>query len=228
LYGHINHRRPRPSAELLAGFAGIWTSTLSDTMGRHGVMMPDIRPIFEGARVLGVAFTVLNYPDDNITTHKALTMLDPGDVLVVDEGRESNTGAFGHNMSLQARNRGVAGFVSNGCMRDIRLLREERFPAFCRGVCARSAQKHTPGSINVPVQVGGLVVNPGDIVIGDDDGVAVVPLSIAEEVLAKARARMDMEYQQARDIKDGKKPLEIVFGDDWVDAALKSKVQEFK
>ena len=113
-------------------------------------------------------------------------------------------------------------------MRDIRLLREERFPAFCRGVCARSAQKHTPGSINVPVHVGGLVVNPGDIVIGDDDGVAVVPLSIAEDVLAKARARMQMEYQQAQDIKDGKKPLEIVFGDNWVDAALKGKVQELE
>ena len=127
----------------------------------------------EGIRVLGTAFTVLNYPDDNITTHKALTMLEPGDVLVIDEGRENNTGAFGHNMSLQARNRGVAGFISNGCMRDIALLRKERFPAFCRSVCPRSAQKNTPGSINVPVQVGGLVVSPGDIVVGDDDGVAV-------------------------------------------------------
>jgi 4-hydroxy-4-methyl-2-oxoglutarate aldolase len=227
VYGHINHRRPRPSSALLAGFEGIWTSTLSDTMGRHGVMMPEIKPILEGMRLLGVAFTVLNYPDDNITTHKALTMLEPGDVLVIDEGRESNTGAFGHNMSLQARKRGAAGLVSNGCVRDIRLLREERFHAFCRGVCPRSAQKHTPGSINVPVHVGGLVINPGDIVVGDDDGVAVVPLAIAEEVQRTARGRMDMEHQQAQDIKDGKKPLEILFGDNWVDAALKGKVKEF-
>jgi 4-hydroxy-4-methyl-2-oxoglutarate aldolase len=228
MYGQIYHRRPRPSAALLAGFQGIWTSTLGDTMGRHGVMMPDIRPIFAGIRLLGVAFTVLNYPDDNITTHKALTMLEPGDVLVVDEGRESNTGAFGHNMSLQARNRGAAGFVSNGCMRDLHLLREERFAAFCRGVCARSAQKHTPGAINVPVHVGGLVVNPGDIVVGDDDGIAVVPLTIADEVLRKAKDRMDMEYQQAKDIKEGKQPLEILFGDNWVDTALQGKVQEHR
>jgi len=228
MYGHIHHHFPRAPQELLAQLEGVWTSTIADTMGRHGVMMPEIRPIFEPIRVVGVAFTVLNYPNDNITTHKALTMLQPGDVLVIDEGRENNTGSFGHNMSLQARNRGIAGFVSNGCMRDIRLLREEKFPAFCRGVCPRSAQKNTPGSINVPVHVGGLVISPGDIVVGDDDGVAVIPLAVAEEVIKRARQRMDMEYQQARDIREGRKPLEIIFGDNWVDTALQGKVQEFK
>jgi len=228
MYGEIHHNVRRPPQALLAQLEGIWTSTIADTMGRHGVMMPEIRPIFEPIRMVGVAFTVLNYPNDNITTHKALTMLQPGDVLVIDEGRENNTGAFGHNMSLQARNRGIAGFVSNGCMRDIRLLREEKFVAFCRGVCPRSAQKNTPGSINVPVHVGGLVISPGDIVVGDDDGVAVIPLAVAEDVIKRARQRMDMEYQQARDIKEGKKPLEIVFGDNWVDTALQGKVQEYK
>jgi 4-hydroxy-4-methyl-2-oxoglutarate aldolase len=226
VYGVINHNYPRPSESLVQQFAGIWTSTIADTMGRHGVMMPEIRPIFENIRVLGVAFTVLNYPNDNITTHKALTMLQPGDVLVIDEGRENNTGSFGHNMSLQARNRGIVGMISNGCVRDIKLLRDEKFPAFCRGVCPRSAQKNTPGSINIPVHVGGLVISPGDIVIGDDDGVAVVPLAAAQAVLKTAKSRMDMEYQQAQDIRDGKQPLEIIYGDSWVDAALKGKVQE--
>jgi len=168
MYGQIHHTFARPSLALLQQLEGIWTSTLADTMGRHGVMMPEIRPIFEPIRIVGVAFTVLNYPNDNITTHKALTMLQPGDVLVIDEGRENNTGSFGHNMSLQARNRGAVGIVTNGCLRDIRLLRTEKFAAFCRGVCPRSAQKHTPGSINVPVHVGGLVISPGDIVVGVD------------------------------------------------------------
>ena len=131
-------------------------------------------------------------------------------------------------MSLQARNRGAVGIVTNGCVRDIRLLRTEKFAAFCRGVCPRSAQKHTPGSINVPVHVGGLVISPGDIVVGDDDGVAVIPLKAAEDVIKIARQRMDMEHQQADDIKQGKKPLEIIYGDNWVDADLKGKVQEFK
>jgi 4-hydroxy-4-methyl-2-oxoglutarate aldolase len=120
------------------------------------------------------------------------------------------------------------GLISNGCVRDVRLLRSEKFPVFCRGVCPRSAQKNTPGAINVPVQVGGIVIHPGDIVVGDDDGVAVVPLSIAAEVLKKSKARMDMEYQQAQDIKEGKKPLEILFGDNWVDSALEGKITEFK
>ncbi|MBI3068299.1 MAG: 4-carboxy-4-hydroxy-2-oxoadipate aldolase/oxaloacetate decarboxylase [Betaproteobacteria bacterium] len=228
MYGHIIHDVPRPPQGLVEQFRGIWTSTLGDTMGRHGIMMPEIRPIYEEIGLVGVAFTVLNYPNDNITTHKALHMVQPGDVLVIDEGRDNNTGAFGHNMSLQARNRGVAGLVTNGCVRDVRLLRKERFPVFCRGVCPRSAQKNTPGAINVPVQLGGLVVQPGDIVVGDDDGVAVVPLAIADEVLRRAKERMDMEHQQARDIREGKKPLEILFGDDWVDAALKGKVKEVK
>jgi 4-hydroxy-4-methyl-2-oxoglutarate aldolase len=228
MYGQIHHTFARPSLALLHKLEGIWTSTLADTMGRHGVMMPEIRPIFEPIRIVGVAFTVLNYPNDNITTHKALTMLQPGDVLVIDEGRENNTGSFGHNMSLQARNRGAVGIVTNGCVRDIRLLRTEKFAAFCRGVCPRSAQKHTPGSINVPVHVGGLVISPGDIVVGDDDGVAVIPLKAAEDVIKIARQRMDMEHQQADDIKQGKKPLEIIYGDNWVDADLKGKVQEFK
>ena len=228
MYGQIHHNIKRPSADLLKQLDGIWTSTLADAMGRHGVMMPEVRPIFEGIRLVGPAFTVLNYPNDNITTHKALTMLQPGDVLVIDEGRENNTGSFGHNMSLQARNRGCAGIVTNGCVRDIALLRKEKFAAFCRGVCPRSAQKNTPGAINVPVQVGGLVISPGDIIVGDDDGVAVIPLGIAEELIRRSRERMDMERQQAQDIKDGKKPLEILFGDNWVDAALKGRVQEFR
>lgn len=226
MYGQINHHFDRPAAALLEQLDGVWTSTLADTMGRHGVMTPEIRPIVDGLRVVGAAFTVLNYPSDNITTHKALTMLREGDVLVIDEGPDSNTGSFGHNMSLQARNRGIAGYVTNGCMRDIALLRSERFPAFCRGISPRSAQKNTPGAINVPVQVGGIVVSPGDIVVADDDGVAIIPLGFATEVIRRARERMEMERQQAADIREGRKPLEILYGDNWVDAALKDKVTE--
>jgi 4-hydroxy-4-methyl-2-oxoglutarate aldolase len=224
----IYHRIARHEKELVAQFRRIWTSTLADTMGRHGVLGPDVKPIYHDIELVGSAFTVQNYPNDNITTHRALQMVEPGDVLVIDEGQGSATGAFGHNMSLEARKRGVVGLVSNGHIRDVKLLRDERFPVYCRGVCPRSAQKNTPGSINVPVQIGGTVVSPGDIVVGDDDGVAIVPHATARDVLERAKARMDMEYQQARDIKDGKRPLEIVFGDDWVAAALQGKVTEIR
>ena len=228
MYGHVYHTISRPAPDLLARFKGIWTATLSDAMGMHGIMMPEIKPFFTGIRILGTAFTVLNYPNDNITTHKALLMAQPGDVLVIDEGRGNFMGSFGHNMSLQARKRGVVGVVTNGHARDASLLIEEKFPIYCLGGCPRQSQKVRPGAINIPVSVGGVVISPGDIVVGDDDGVAVIPLSIAEEVLKRASDRQQMEYQQAKDIKGGKKPLEIVYGDSWVDAALVGKITEFK
>lgn len=228
MFAQVHHQIERPDPVLIEGFRQIWTSTASDSMSRHGAMGPEIRPIYEGIRFVGSAFTVQNYPNDNLTTHKALLMVQPGDVLVIDEGRDTSTGSFGHNMSLQARARGVVALVSGGCVRDVALLRSERFPVYCRGVSPRSAQKNTPGSINVPVQVGGLVVSPGDIIIGDDDGIAVIPLRDAAAVLATAQKRMQMEFTQAENIKKGEKPLEIVFGDNWVDRAIEGKVREYK
>jgi 4-hydroxy-4-methyl-2-oxoglutarate aldolase len=226
MYNVVHHRFERPAPETVEGFRGIWSSTLADTMGRHGVLGPEIRPIFETITLLGVAFTVQNYPDDNVTTHRALQLVQPGDVLVIDEGNGNTTGAFGHNMSLEARKRGVTGLVTNGHIRDVRLLREERFPVYCRGVSPRSAQKNTPGSINVPVAMAGVVVSPGDIVVGDDDGVAIVPRAEAREILQRAQARMQMEHQQAQDIRNGDRPLEIVHGRDWLDKTLAGKVKD--
>jgi 4-hydroxy-4-methyl-2-oxoglutarate aldolase len=189
-------------------------------------MGPEIRPLYDGARIVGPALTVLCFPGDNITTHKALQLAQPGDVLVIDDGGGRNTAAVGHNMSLRARSQGVVGVVTNGSVRDVALLRRDKFPVFCAGVCPRSPQKNTPGSINVPVQVGGLVVQPGDIVVADDDGVAVVPLSDAEEIARRAGERMKMERQQAEDIKAGRLPLEILFGPTWVDDTLRGKITE--
>jgi 4-hydroxy-4-methyl-2-oxoglutarate aldolase len=226
MYGQVNYNIVRPAAELVQRFRDIWTSTLCDSMGRHGVMGPEIRPIIEGIRLVGTALTVLSFPADNITTHKALQLAQSGDVLVIDDGGGHNTAAFGHNMSLRARNRGIVGVVTNGAVRDLRLLRADRFPIFCTGVCPRSPQKNTPGSVNVPIQVGGLVVNPGDIVVADDDGVAVVPSAIASDVVRLAEDRMKMEYQQAEDIRGGKLPLEILHGASWVDDTLRGKITE--
>jgi len=226
MYGLVVHDVRRPPKELVEQFRGIWTSTLCDAMGRFGVMGPEIRPIFEGIQLLGTALTVLCFPGDNITTHKALQLAEPGDVLVINDGGARNTAAFGHNMSLNARRRGVVGVVTNGTIRDLFLLRADRFPIFCSGVCPRSPQKNTPGSVNVPVEVGGVVVHPGDIVVGDDDGVAVVPADASADIARKASERMKMERQQAEDIKSGKLPLEILFGPTWVDDTLKGKITE--
>ena len=228
MYGKIVTDPPRPSAALLKKFEGIWTSTLSDAMGRHGVLSPEIQPLYAPITLIGVALTVLNYPNDNITTHRALQMARRGDILVVDEGLDNNTGSFGHNMSLNARASGIAGLVSSGHVRDARMLREEQFPVFSKGVCPRSAQKNHPGAINVPVSVGGIVVQAGDIVIGDDDGVAVVPLAIAEEILAKATERQRMEHDQAEGIRRGDQALGILYGENWAENKTKGLLEEIK
>lgn len=228
MYGHIIHNPKRPPRDLVDRFVGIWSSTLCDAMGRHGGMGREIRPIYDGIQLVGTALTVLNFPADNLTTHKALQLVRPGDVLVIDDGGDHDLPAFGHNLSLKARYGGALGVVTNGTTRDLNLLRRDKFPIFCTGICPRAPQKNTPGSINVPIEVSGVVVRPGDIVVGDDDGVAVVPAEIAEDVLAKASERMEMERQQAENVEKGKElPLEILYGADWVDAALEGKVTEF-
>jgi 4-hydroxy-4-methyl-2-oxoglutarate aldolase len=188
MYGHIYYNVARPDPDLLRAFADIPTSTLSDAMGRHGALSSAIRPMYQDIRMVGAALTVLCFPGDNLMTHKALQMAQAGDVLVIDDG-DYDTGCFGHRSALTARARGGVGVVASGSVRDVAMLRKERFPVFARSVSPRAPQKNTPGSINVPVQVGGIVICPGDIVVGDDDGVVVIPRAMAKAVLEKARVR---------------------------------------
>ena len=195
MYGHIYYNIERPAPGLLAAFVDIPTATLSDAMGRHGALASSIRPLYHDIRMVGCALTVLCFPGDNLMTHKALQMVGTGDVLVIDDG-DYDTGCFGHRSALTARMRGGAGVVASGSIRDAAALRQERFPVFCRSTSPRAPQKNTPGSINVPVQVGGIVVAPGDIVVGDDDGVVVVPRAMAAAVLEKARQRDAKEREQ--------------------------------
>ena len=225
MYGHIYHGIERPAPELLRRFEGVSTSTLSDAMGRHGAMRSYIRPLYHDIRMVGSAFTVLCFPGDNIMTHKALQMVGPGDVLVIDDG-DHDTGCFGHRSAVQARSRGCVGLVASGSIRDSAQLRRERFPVFCRGASPRAPQKSTPGSINVPVHVGGIVINPGDIVVGDDDGVVAVPLAMAEQVLAKALQRDRLEAEAMARGNTAELPLDPAHGKLELDALLKGKVVE--
>ncbi|GGE51527.1 S-adenosylmethionine--2-demethylmenaquinone methyltransferase [Agaricicola taiwanensis] len=225
MYGHIYHSFARAPLSLIDRFKGVPTSTLSDAMGRHGAMKSEIRPIFDDISLVGSAFTVLCFPGDNLMTHKALQMVGPGDVLVIDDG-DHDTGCFGHRSALQARSRGGVGVVASGSIRDLALLRRERFPVFCRSVSPRAPQKNTPGSINVPVQVGGLAVCPGDIIVGDDDGVVVVPLASAEEILAKALQRDRAEADAIAKGETGELPLDPTHGALQLDQILKGKVIE--
>lgn len=221
MYGHIFHNVRRPEPRLLEAFATLPTATISDALGRHGALNMSISPLYQDISMTGCAMTVLCFPGDNIMTHRALQMIQPGDVLVIDDG-DHETGCFGHRSAMLAKSLGGAGAVMNGSVRDAKELRAERFPIFCRGVSPRAPQKNTPGSINVPVTVGGIVIMPGDIVVGDDDGVVVVPLASAEEILAKARARDDRE--RSSHLKSGELPLDPAGAALDLDRMLEGKV----
>jgi len=226
MYGHIYYNIARPPAALLDKFHDVPTTALSDAMGRHGAMSSIIRPIYEGIRMVGSALTVLCFPGDNIMTHKALQMVEPGDVLMIDDG-DYDTGCFGHKSALHARSRGGVGIVASGSVRDVAMLRRDRFPTFSRSVSPRAPQKNTVGSINVPVQIGGIVIYPGDIVVGDDDGVVVVPLAMAPEILEKAKFR-DRREKESFDSAPGELPLDPTGATLKLDDLLKGKVVEHK
>lgn len=226
MYGHIYYNVTRPAADLLACFHDVSTSTLSDAMGRHGALSSSIRPLFEGVRMVGQALTVLCFPGDNLMTHKALQMVEPGDVLMIDDG-DHDTGCFGHKSAMHARSRGGVGVVASGSVRDVAMLRQDRFPTFSRSVSPRAPQKNTAGSINVPIQIGGIVIHPGDIVVGDDDGVVVVPLAMAAQMVEKAKFR-DLKERQSAGNAPGELPLDPAGAALTVDDLLKGKVVEHR
>jgi 4-hydroxy-4-methyl-2-oxoglutarate aldolase len=226
VYGHIYYNIVRPAPALLEAFREVSTAALSDAMGRHGAVSSKIRPIYEGIRMVGSALTVLCFPGDNIMTHKALQMVAPGDVLVIDDG-DYDTGCFGHRSALLARSRGGVGVVASGSVRDVAMLRRDRFPTFCRGVSPRAPQKNVAGSINVPVHIGGIVICPGDVVVGDDDGVVVVPLAVAGDILEKARAREQRE-RESTDLPPGELPPDPAGAALQLDDLLRGKVIEHR
>ena len=151
----------------------------------------------------GVALTVVCRPGDNLMLHKAIDMAEPGDVIVVDAGGDLTNALMGELMLAYAVKKGVAGFVLNGAIRDVDAFVATNLPTYAAGVTHRGPYKDGPGEINVPVSLDGMVIEPGDIVIGDSDGVLAVPVAEAEEVLKKTQAKQDAETRQMQAIEEG-------------------------
>ncbi len=151
----------------------------------------------------GVALTVRSRPGDNLMLHKAIDMAVPGDVIVVDAGGDLTNALMGELMLAYAVKKGVAGFVLNGAIRDVDAFVATNLPTFAAGVTHRGPYKDGPGEINVPISLEGMVVAPGDIVVGDADGVLSVPLRAADEILRKTEAKQDAERVQMQAIEDG-------------------------
>ena len=157
-------------------------ASVADALGSTGVLDPEVRPVWIGARVFGPAFTVRCHPNSIITVHKALLEAAPGDVLVVDGGHDASGALFGAIMATDARQRGIAGLVTDGAVRDVADLAAMGFPVFARRTTPRVGTNRRVGVTGEPVSCGGVVVRPGDYVLGDQDGVVIIPRERAAEI----------------------------------------------
>lgn len=195
------------------------SANISDAMGRFGAVGRGIRPLSgDGVYLVGSAFTVRVAPADNLLVHKALDLAKPGDAILVDAGGDTSHAIVGELMLTYARERGIRGFVVDGSVRDGVSIRRMNYPVFAKGLTPLGPYKEGPGEINVPISCGGAAVCPGDLVVGDADGVVVVPKDRAEEVLEKALAVRRGEEEVARRIVDNGQ-----WERQWVDETLRKK-----
>ncbi|MHC1563550.1 4-carboxy-4-hydroxy-2-oxoadipate aldolase/oxaloacetate decarboxylase [Actinomycetospora sp. C-140] len=184
---------PRADAGDAAALGDYGVATVHEALGRVGYLGPEFRPAWAGARAGGTAVTALCWPGDNLMIHVAVEQCRPGDVLVVATASPSSDGLFGELLATSLAHRGVRGVVLSCGVRDVADLRTMGFPVWSRAVSAQGSVKATAGAVNVPVTVGGQVVHPGDVVLGDDDGVMVVPRADVGRALTASQARVEKE-----------------------------------
>lgn len=178
---------------IVDALAPIGTATVHEAIGRRGYLGADLRPIQTGARIAGTAVTVLSHPGDNMMIHAAVEVCQEGDILVVATTAPSTHGMFGDLLASWLQVRGVRGLVIDAGVRDTADLREMDFPVWTRHVSCQGTVKATPGSVNVPVTIGGITITPGDVICGDDDGVVLVDRAEADWALERSLARLDKE-----------------------------------
>lgn len=200
---HVITKIQRPSPDLIKSFSELASATIHEASGRKGYVDCAIKPINRGIRVCGPAFTVQCAAGDNIMLHKALERAQPGDVIVANVGGAYDYGYFGNLMATSAIAKRLGGLCIDGCVRDGAEMIASGFPVFARGLCIRGTGKGTLGLVNYPTVFGGQTVFPGDLIIGDDDGLVVVRLEDCQAVLEKSRARVENETAKEATLKTG-------------------------
>jgi len=211
----ILERVRKVSAQDVKNFAAIPVANISDSMARMTAAGARLRPLHRGGKLAGAAITVKSRPGDNLMVHKALDLAEPGDIVVVDAGGDLSNAIIGELMVAHAIQRGLGGIVIYGAVRDLDAIQGGSFPVFAAGVTHRGPYKDGPGEINVPIAIDGMVIAPGDLVVGDYDGLLCVGYDDIAAVYAAAKAKNDAEVAQMADIQAGTSDR------GWIDASLK-------
>ena len=196
--------------QLAERFVGFDPATLYEAAGKQGMVDPSIRPAWAGARICGPALTVECPPGDNLMLHHAVAAAVPGVIIVASLGSYLLTGAWGEILTVAAQVRGVAGLAVDGAVRDIEAIAARRFPIFSRGLAIGACSKEQLGSIEVPIQFGGVVVRPGDILVGDADGLVAIDQDRAEAILETATRRRVKEAEMMEQLARGKTTIELL------------------
>jgi RraA family protein len=211
----ILRRTQKVDAATVEAFSRLPVANVSDSMSRMTAGGARLRPLHARSVLAGPALTVKTRPGDNLMIHKALDLADAGDVIVVDGGGDLTNALIGELMIAHAKKCGIAGFVLNGAVRDYGSIRMGDFPVFAAGVTHRGPYKDGPGEINVPIAIDGMVIEPGDLIHGDDDGLVCVPFSQTQSVLAATNAKQNAEVKQMAEIEAGTSDRR------WIDESLK-------
>jgi len=222
----IVRRIERADEETIHRLEAFGVATIHEAQGRHGLMRPDMRPLFPAARLAASAVTVLCHAGDNLMIHAALDVCRPGDALVVAVKSESRDGMFGELLAVSCVARGVRGLVIDAGVRDSSTIAAMGFPLWSKAICAQGTAKSSAGSVNVPIVCADALVHPGDIVVGDHDGVVVVARAAAQDVVRQAEARETRESSTRDRLRAGELGLDIYglrarlkeLGVEWVDA----------
>ena len=200
----------RPDPALIRRAASFPSATLHEAMGRKGALPHDIKPIAPKMTLCGPALTVSCPPMDNLGIHRAIYLAEPGDVLVVSVGGGYEGGYWGEIMTFAAQQRKIAGLIIDGCVRDRDLIEEMGFSVFSRGLAIHGTIKKEKGVINSPLKIGKVLINAGDLLVGDSDGVVLVPQSEISQAIEASQQREDKEDDYKKQLAEGKSTLEII------------------